>query len=104
MFLYWGVAFPFSYREFKTSGRIRYVHIICVVLTVVVPIPGGLVHLKDGYRPISAPTLACVGSNLDYGFYALILPISVAIAINSCLLVLTIWTIFKVYYKSCGKV
>lgn len=96
VFLYWAVAFPFSYRQFKISGRICYTHIICVVLAVVIPIPGGLVHLKDGYITAGNPATVCVGRNLDYTYYTFIIPISVTLAMMSCLLVLTIWTIFKV--------
>ena len=96
MFLFWSVAFPISYRQFKISERIRYTHIICVVVAVVIPIPGGLVHLKDGFIFVGNPAGPCVGRNSDYNFYLFVLPISITLMIVSCLLVLTIWTIFKV--------
>ena len=95
-FLYWSVAFPISYRQFKISERIRYTHIICVVLAVVIPIPCGLVPLKDGFIGVGEPTV-CGGRSLDYSFYTLVIPISITIAITSCFLVLIIWTIFKVH-------
>ena len=96
VFLYWGVAFPISYRQFKISERIRYAHITCVVVAVVIPIPGGLIHLKDGFIAVGNPSSVCVGRNLDYSFYTFVIPISVTLAANICLVVLTIWTIFKV--------
>ena len=96
MFLYWSVAFPFSYRQFKNSGRVRYTHVAIVVLAIVLPLPAPLVHLKDGYRTVGTPAITCVGSNLDYNFYALIIPVCITIGINTCLLILTMWTIFKV--------
>ena len=105
VFLYWSVAFPISYRLFKISGRVLYVHITCVVSAVVIPIPGGLIHLKDDFIFLANPAIACVGRNPDYNFYLFILPISIALAMTSCLLVLSIWTIFKVDYciRPCRK-
>lgn len=95
VFLFWGVAFPFSFRQLKDSGRIRYAHIISVVLAVVLPLPGPLIQLKDGYAPGGPPSFLCFARNQDIYFYTFILPVSVIIGITSCLLVLILWIIFK---------
>ena len=96
IFLFWGVVFPFSYRQLRISGRIRHAHIISIILAVVIPLPAGLIHLVDGYIFTANPAFACAGRNLDITFYTFILPISVIICITACLLVLILWTIFKV--------
>ncbi len=96
VFLFWGVKFPFSYRQLRVQKRIRYAHIISVILAVVVPLPGALIHLKDGYVSPNPPANACAGRNLDFTYYTFVLPISVMIGTTSCLLVLILWTIFKV--------
>ena len=96
VFLFWAVVFPFSYRRLKLSGRIRYAHIFCVVLAVVIPLPAALVHLKDGYNSLTTPTLACTGRNADYTYYTYVLPVSIILCVTSCLLVVIIWIIFNV--------
>ena len=96
IFLFWAVVFPFNYRQLRISGRIRYAHIISVVLAVVVPLPAALVHLKDGHIAFITPALLCQGRNRDYTYYTLVLPLSIIMCITSCLLVVIIWTIFKV--------
>jgi hypothetical protein len=96
IFLFYGVAFPYSFRKLRNSGRIRYAHIISVILAVLLPAIGPCVLLRDGYVIISTPTLTCVGRNLDITYYGVILPISILTCITSCLLVLLFWSIFKV--------
>ena len=96
IFLFWAVVFPFNYRQLRISGRIRYAHIISVVLAVIIPLPAALVHLKDGHIAYHTPTLLCQSRNRDYTYYTLVLPVSIIMCITSCLLVVIIWTIFKV--------
>ena len=96
IFLFWAVVFPFNYRQLRISGRIHYAHITSIVLAVVVPLPAALVHLKDGHIAFYTPTLFCQGRNRDYTYYTFILPVSIIMCITSCLLVVIIWTIFKV--------
>ena len=96
VFLFWAVVFPFSFRQLKLSGRMRYAHIISVILGILVPLPAGLTQLKDGYAASFTPTILCVGRNRDYTYYAFVLPSCIIMCTVSCLLVIIIWTIFKV--------
>ena len=97
VFLFWAVVFPFSYRQLRISGRIRYAHIISVVLAVVIPLPAPLAHLKDGYvLLIINPPLTCLGRNTTITFFTYILTISIILAAVSCQLVIIFSTIFKV--------
>ena len=95
VFLFWGVAFPFSYRQLKTSGRTRHAHIISVTLAVVVPLPLALVQLKNGFILVP-PSYGCIGRSSDYHYYILDLPASVLSAVSTVLLALIFWIIFKV--------
>ena len=98
IFMFWSIEFPFSYRQLKISGRIRYAHVGSVVLAILIPLPAGLIHLKDGYINSLIPTIGCVGYHSDFNYYTLVLPLSVLVAITTCLLVLIIWTLFKVRF------
>ncbi len=50
------------------SGRIRYAHIISVVLAVVLPLPGPLIQLKDGYISVTI-TLICLHSTQSRHYF-----------------------------------
>ena len=96
VFLFWAVKFPFSYRNLLSSGRIRYAHIISVLLAVIIPLPSALVFLKDGFLNNRNPGIVCIGRNIDHIYYLLILPISIFDAVTSCLLLLIFWIVLKV--------
>lgn len=98
LFMFWGVVFPFNYRELKLN-YLRHAHIISVVLGLVLPLPAALAPLKDGYVVMVHPTLACAGRNTDITYYTLVLPLSIPLALTSILLTLMFWTIFKVYCR-----
>lgn len=97
IFLFWAVVFPFSYRQFRASGRGRYAHVICVILAVFMPLIGPCIQLKDGYRNTSSPAYACAARDLDVTYYTTVLPVSFAVGITSSLLVVLLWIIFKVH-------
>ena len=96
VFLFWGVVFPYSFRRFKSSKKVHYAHVVSVVLGIVLPLMPGLAHLGDGHVVFIAPPITCLGRNPDFTFYTYVLPVNVALAISSCLLVLTFWNILKV--------
>ena len=96
------MAFPLSFRQLKSSGRIHYAHIISVVLAMVIPLPFSLIHLEGGLIILRSPPIVCFGRDSDYSIYLFVLPLCVAMTIMSCLLVLTFWTILKVYHQGCN--
>ena len=95
-FLFWAARYPISYRKLRISGRIRYAHIISVLLAVVLPLLGPCVLLKEGFISTATPPLLCAGRNFDFVYYAIILPVSFLVGITSCLLVILFWTLIKV--------
>ena len=97
VFLVWVVRDPFGYRRSVKNGRMRYAHIISVVLAVVIPLFGPCILLRDGYVVTSFPSLVCVGRNLDVTYYTIILPVCLIAATMSSLLLVFFWTMFKVH-------
>lgn len=96
----WGILFPFHYRRFKTEGKIKYIHIVTVILGLVLPAISALAPLIDGYTVTPSPIDNCVGRNMAITFFMAVLPISILLAVNSTVLVILFWTIFKVYQVS----
>ena len=97
--LFWGIRFPFHYRQFKENGYIKYIHIATIATAVLVPLVSGLAPLKDGYIPTRFPPILCAARNEDYSFYAVELPISILLTITTSLLILIFWIILKVQCK-----
>ena len=98
VFLFMSVRFPFAYRHLKMSGKMRYAHIILVLLGVIVPIPGPLiVQYTGGYIITTNPNLISAGRGDTY-FYLLVLPACMLVAIQVITMTLIFWTIFKVCY------
>ena len=96
VFFFWAIVAPFSYQQFKLSGRIRIAHIISVLLGLLVPLPTPLIQLVYGYTNYYAPVIYCIGYDGDYIYYTWLLPNSIIIGITTFLQIYIIWTIFKV--------
>lgn len=83
-------------RRFKTEGRIKYIHIITLIVGLILPAIIALVPLIDGYTIALNPVDDCIAKNIAITFFTTILPLSVLMAINSTVLIILFWTIFKV--------
>ena len=55
----------------------RNAHIISILLAAVSPLPGALVHLKDGYIVTRSSAFVCLGRNRGFTFYGFVLPTSI---------------------------
>ena len=96
VFLFWGVAYPLSFRQLKITGKIRYAHIISILLALLIPLPSAFTQLAGGSVFTTSLVLPCMGLNLDYIYYTFILPINFLQGGGLVLLVLIIWILFKV--------
>ena len=94
--MFWSVAYPFSFRQLKITGNIRYAHIISILLALLIPLPSAFTQLVDGSVFVTSLVLPCLGRNTDYIYYTFILPISLLLGGGLVLLVLVIWILFKV--------
>ena len=74
----------------------HYLHAASIVLAILLPLPSGLVFLKDGFVTLEHPTFICFGRNTEYTYYALILPASILLGMATILLVISFWILFKV--------
>ena len=102
VFFFWAIVAPFSYQQFKLSGKTRIAHIISVLLGLLVPLPSGLLPLVDGHVMSFSRILYCTPANSNYMYYTLTLPLSIFAGISTFIMIYTTWTIFKVAV-SCGS-
>ena len=96
--LCWGIVFPFHYKRVKAEGRIKYIHVTTVVLTLVLPAIPALLHLIDGYSISLGPQAVCTGQNIAITYFITILPMSILMAMATSVLVILFWRILKVRY------
>ena len=94
--LCWGILFPFHFRRMKADKKLKYIHIITVFAALLLPVFPSLLLLKDGYVFIDTPATFCAGRSPVYTFYALILPLSILLAIATSALIIMLWVIMKV--------
>ena len=80
----------------KTERKLKYFHIITVLIALFFPALPALINLHDGYTVADTPTTICVGRNVAVIFFALILPLSVLIAVATSALIIMFWKILKV--------
>jgi hypothetical protein len=96
--LCWAIVFPFHFRRMKTEGKLKYFHIVTVLIALLFPTLPALINLHDGYTMADTPTTICIGRNVDVIFLALVLPLCVLIAVAASALIITFWKILKVYH------
>ena len=95
--LCWGVIFPYHFRRMKTEQKMKYFHITAVLSALLLPTLPALINLHDGYIMADTPTTVCFGRSSTVVFFALILPLSVLIAVATSALIVTFWKILKVH-------
>ena len=92
--LTWGVLRPYHYSSTRSSGKIKYVHISVVVITVMVPaIIVVALQFSGGYGHNIFRFPRCGPVNNQDIFYGFLIPLDVMIIIGFTLLLLTIWRI-----------
>lgn len=108
--LFWAFRFPVHFRSYVQLHRIRYIHAVCVLLGLVIPVLPVVVTLGDyatdektsstptgfGFGLTNFPPVLCAGLDPDASFYSLVLPITVLTEIGMTLLVFTFWDVRKV--------
>jgi len=118
--IFWKVTFPFHSRSFEKSGKMKHLHIICVITGILVPfvsiitsmvkfsvdvqgsVDNSTTHAQSfarggmGYGSTRFPPLLCTGSNKDVVFYSLVLPIDLALAVGCTMLLFIFWSVRKV--------
>ena len=101
--LFWGIQFPFHARSFKEADRVKYIHIVMVIMGLVLPTLPVIVAFtagtpnSRGFGLTRFPPILCTSLEADATFYSLVLPINIALAIGVPLVIIIFWTIHKVH-------
>ena len=84
-------------KKLRTYSRVVHIAVVssCILLSTLGPI---VALAKYKYVVIKVPALTCAPDNLEFIFYALILPCVVLLATSTSFLVLLFWTVYKVGY------
>lgn len=89
-----GSNIPYQlYRNLYASGKMCYAHIISILVALVLPLPGALAPLMDGFLNTQNPPVFCIRHCIDFVYYFTALPLSIIVAVTSCLFALTSWKI-----------
>ena len=97
--IFWGVQFPFHSRYYNQTNRTRYVHIACVVVTIILPVYAPImISLNGGFRISGFPSLFCFGRDVKTHFYTLVPTTAVLFASGTTMLLLILWRIRRVWF------
>lgn len=103
LFLFWSTVFPFKYRTAKIVGRVKSAFIAALIVCFIAPLTS-LTMLKDGYFSAFYFANVCTARNPTAFFIAITLHLSMLLWVNSSLLVVIMWKIFKVRPESLSYV
>ena len=95
LFLFWSTIFPFQYRGARSSGRVKSAFIAALITCFIAPM-ASLILLKDGYFSAFYFAEVCTPRSPTDFFFVMTLHLGLLLWITSCLLVITMWKIFKV--------
>ena len=123
--LFCEVKFPYLARSFKTSGRKKYIYIICIIVGILLPLVPIIIVMADtavdlqkqnenstsqhrnslflseglGFGHITLPALICESTNTDATFYSILITIDVILACGCTMLIIIFWSVHKIYIK-----
>ena len=96
MFL-WKIWFPLRARSLEVAHRIKYIHILMILITLVVPLLPVITAAADGGFALTRfPPIFCTARSSNATFYSLILPIILIIQCGVTMLIAIFWIIHKV--------
>lgn len=94
---FWVVIYPLHYRSFASSGKLKFIHVIVVAVSFLLPvIPILAAALNDGFGINLLQKRKCNVLNADFIFYGIVLPINIVVIFGLSLLIITIWSIGNV--------
>ena len=94
---FWVVIYPVHYRSIRTTGKLKIVHVIVVIVSFTLPIiPLVPAEFYNGVGISLFIGTRCVFLTIDLLIYGFILPIIIIIIIGSSVLVITAWHIGNV--------
>ena len=113
--LFWKLWFPFSARQWESRHCIKYIHGICIIAGVLLPLvpviaqmasfsaklnseQSGITFLSGGlgFAQLRYPPLPCNGNDRAVIFYTNILPADIMLGVGITLIILIFWLVHKV--------
>ena len=120
--LFWKIMFPFHARSFNMSGKVKYIHITCVIVGILLPLlpiitlmakfavdirkqnENSTSQIKNdlflsgglGFRSSRFPAILCTGNDHDVIFYTVVLPIDIILASGCTILISVLWSVHSV--------
>ena len=96
--LFWKIHFPFHARYYEERNKIRYIHIVCVVVALILPATAPVtLAVKGGFTLASFPPVICVGRDFGAIYYSSSFPTTLSWALCTTLLLFIFWRIRRVY-------
>ncbi len=114
--MYWKLQFPFHARNFAIDGKMKYIHITCVIAIILLSsVPVISIILVDwrqrqngenvmgtlGFGITRFQPITCTAMNRNSLYYSLVLPINLMVPVGVTLLILILWIIHKVHVNNC---
>ena len=94
LMFFWGVVWPLHYRIYTNSGKMKYVHLTIVAVSLLLPIISILAcRLSEGYGLSVLAYYKCASRGVNDTFCAVIVPLGIILITGTSLLVYIIWTL-----------
>ena len=94
---FWGIFWPLHQHTFKKRGRMRYVHIIIVIVSVLLSLTAVIpLQFSEGYGINIQTYYRCDVRGVKDSFYAILLPIDIILIIGLSMLTAIIWRLADV--------
>ena len=116
----WKLQFPFHARSFENSGKMKYVHIVSVIVGLLLPLVSPITSMVDfavdlsssevlqsqnisfvsgglGYGLIRFPSILCSAIDRYALYYSNVLPINLMVIVGITELIL----VFRIIHKVC---
>ena len=93
-FLFWAVVYPLRYHTHNTPRNLKYIHLVVVAVSFVVPIiPIASIGASEGYGLNILSYYKCYSSGAEDTFYGFIVPVIIMVIAGTTLTIIIFWTI-----------
>ena len=116
--IFWKLQFPFHARSFENSGKLKYIHIACILTGLFVPLVSLVASMADfavelnsnvelqsrnvsfisgglGYGLIRSPPILCSATDRNTLYYSNVFPINIMVMVGMTELIL----VFRIVHK-----
>ncbi len=99
MMVFWTIRFPFHYRSYQNTRRIKYIHVALILAGLILPgVPVIVTLATHKFTLTMHPSQVCLIDNLDIYFYSFFLPLSILLSAATSLLIAVFYEMHKVRY------